>query len=270
VDAPVEIQGLSGDMEITSELPRFVHVTIRGARQQLECVIDLQDATEGENIIPLRDYIESPTGLAVEVSQVNPSQITLILEKTVSKEVPVNVPVEGDPADGFDIYEKIVDPDKVTITGPRSHIEDIEEISTEAIDLNGLKQDMNFRVGLNVNDGMIRPSITDSIWVEIRIGPHRTLYVVKKATVDVGNESLIASPKQIDIQVMAPENLQPELVPGKFSVTIEPENFDEATSAVEVKPLIGFQRDWVGKIKVLGTIPSEVTIRKIDSDSLKQ
>ncbi|MEJ2244983.1 MAG: YbbR-like domain-containing protein, partial [Acidobacteriota bacterium] len=233
--------------------------------------IDLQNTEEGLNRFTLTgDNIKSQKGLGVEVSKINPSQVTLMLERRVSKEVPIAVKVEGKVADGFDIYETITDPEKVEITGPRSHIEDVEEISTDIIDLNGLKQDVNFGVGLNVNDGMIRPTRTDPIWVEILIGPHRKLYVVKKATVDVGNESLIASPKQIDIQVMAPVNLQPELVPGKFSVTIEPENFDEATSAVEVKPLIGFQRDWVGKIKVLGTIPSVVTIRKIDSDSPKQ
>jgi YbbR domain-containing protein len=243
---------------------------MRGTSQSLTCTIDLQNAKEGENKFTLTgNDIKSQKGFGVEVSKINPSQVTLMLEGRVTKEVPIAVQLEGKVADGFDIYETITNPEKVEITGPRSHIEDVEEIPTEVIDLNGLKRDVNFGVGLNVNDGMIRPSITDPIWVEIRIGPHRELYVVKKATVGVGNESLVASPKQIDIQVMAPENLRPELVPENFSVTIGPENFDQATS-VKAKPLIGFQKDLAGKIKVLGTIPSEVIIRKIDSDSPKQ
>jgi YbbR domain-containing protein len=271
VAASVRVINLPPQMEISSDFPSEVQVTMRGTSQPLTCTIDLQNAKEGTNKFNLTgNDIKSQKGLGVEVSKINPSQVTLILEGRVSKEVPIAVQVEGDVADGFDIYETITDPEKVEITGPRSHIEDVEEISTEKIDLNGLKQDVNFRVDLNVNDGMIHPSITDPIWVEIRIGPHRKLYVVKKVTVAVGNESLVASPEQIDIQVKAPENLQPKLVPNNFSVTIGPGNYDEATSPVKAKPLIIFQRDWVGKIKVLGTIPSEVTIRKIESDSPKQ
>jgi YbbR domain-containing protein len=271
VTAQVRVINLPPQMEISSDFPSEVQVTMRGMSQPLTCTIDLQNAKEGENKFTLTgNDIKSQKGFGVEVSKINPSQVTLMLEGRVSKEVPIAVKVMGKVASGYDIYETTTDPEKVEITGPRSHIEGVKEIPTEVIDLNGLKRDMNFRVDLNVKDGLIRPSVTDSIWVEIRIGPHRKLYVVKKATVGVGNESLVASPKQIDIQVMAPENLQPELVPDNFSVTIGPENFDQANSAVKAKPLIGFQRDWVGKIKVLGTIPSEVTIRKIDSGSPKR
>jgi len=271
VEASVEIQGLPGDMEITSELPRSVQVTIRGARQELKCVIDLQDTKEGENIIPLRDYIKSTRGLAVEVSRVDPSQITLMLEKTVSKEVAVSVPVEGDPADGFDIYEKILNPDRVTITGPQSRVTQIEEISTEVVDINDRRQSANFLVRLNLGDGNIRSSLSNPVEVEIRIGPNRQDYTVKDVPLSYAYKSYDVTPKKIDIRLLAPVSLKEALVPRNFNTTIAPRDLEGANFPIHVKPIIAFQEEsWIGFVKIIGTTPPEVEVDKIETETPKQ
>ena len=107
VMAPVKVQGVPAGMEISSGLPSTVQVTIRGAAENLACNIDLRDAREGENRIFTQDHIEAPSGFGMEVFQVNPSQVILMLEKTISKPVPITIPVQGEVADGFEIYEKI-------------------------------------------------------------------------------------------------------------------------------------------------------------------
>jgi YbbR domain-containing protein len=264
VTAPVKVQVPEG-MEISSGLPSTVQVTIRGTAQSLTCNIDLKDAKEGENKITLtRDNIEAPNRLGIEVTQVNPSQITLMLEKTISKMVPITVPVQGEVADGYEIYEKIPSPSVVEITGPRSYIKPVEEVSTDVIDVSDLDQNFKIPVSLNFKDGTIRSSITDPIWVEIRVGPRRKEFYVNNVPLVIKDESYTATPQQVDIHIMAPENLQPELVPDNFSATILTQNLDKSTLTAKVKPVISYREGWRGEIKEMGTRPPEVTVRKRD------
>jgi YbbR domain-containing protein len=257
------ISRLPDGMEISRGLPSTVQVTIRGAAQNLTCNIDLQNYDEGEHRITLtKDNIETSTGFGIEVSQFNPSQITLTLEKTLANYVPITVPVQGEVATGFEIYEKIPNMKVVQITGPRSHIEPIKEIPTDIIDLSGLDQTSRYQVYLNFEDGSIRSSITDPIWVEIRIGPRRKDYTVTNVPVEVEDASYVVSPKQINIRVMAPENLQPQLVPDNFSAKIPTQDLNESNLPARIRPVISYQEDWIGKIKEMGTRPSEVTVSR--------
>ena len=268
VTAPVKVQGVPSGMEISSGLPSTVQVTIRGAAQSLTCNIDMKDAREGENRITLtKDHIEAPNRLGIEVTQINPSQVTLMLEKTITKPVPITVPVQGEVEDGYEIYEKIPSPRVVEIEGPRSHIEPVEEVSTDVIDVSDLDQNFKIPVSLNFKDGTIRSSITDPIWVEIRVGPRRKEYYVNNVPLVIKDGSYIAAPKQVDIHIMAPENLQPELVPGNFSATILTQNLDKSALPAKVKPVISYREDWRGEIKEMGTRPSVVTVRKRDQES---
>lgn len=265
VAASVRVQGLPAGMEISSGLPPTVQVTIRGSAQDLTCNINLQNATEGDKKITLtKENIEGPKGLGIEVSQVNPSQVTLMLEKTISKLVPIAVPEQGKVASGYEIYDKIPKPGEVEIEGPRSHIEPVEEVSTDIIDVSDLDQDSNYQVSLNFKDGAIRSSITSPIWVEIRIGPRRKEYFINKVSLEIDDESYVSSPKQIDIRVMAPEDLQPELVPGNFSAKIVTRNLDASELPAKVRPLVSYPADWKDRIKEMGTRPSEVTVLKKD------
>ena len=230
VIAPVKVL-VPPNMEITSELPPTVQVTIRGKSQPLDCIIDLQKAEEGENKIVLTDeQIKSPNGLGFQVSQVNPSYVTLALEEKISKRVPIAVRVQGDPVEGFEVYDRFPNPDKVEITGPRSHVTPVKEVHTEIIDLTGQNRTANFRVKLDFEDGKIQSSLSDPIWVEIRIGPDRKDYFIKNVPLILDNESYASSPKQIDIRVMAPESLKRDLVPDNFSATIVTKNLEGAAS----------------------------------------
>jgi len=143
--ANVEVQ-VQPHMEISNDRPISVEVTMRGPassnmyinQSPPVCIINLQNAKEGEQAVTLTtDNIKAPKGSGYEILQVNPNRVVLKLERTISKEVPINVPIRGHVAGGFEIFRKILNPSTVVVTGPRSHIESIKEVSTEAITLNG-------------------------------------------------------------------------------------------------------------------------------------
>jgi YbbR domain-containing protein len=270
VNAPVEVQ-VPPQMEISSGLPSTVQVTMRGTSQQLTCFIDLQNAKEGENKITLtEDNIKAPKGFRVEVSQVKPSQVVLKLERTVSKTVPILVPVRGDVARGFEIYAKVPNPPVATITGPRSHIEPVKDVSTEIITLNGQEEDANFQVGLNFRDGAIRSALPNSVWVEIQVGPRRKTFTVLRVPLKIDAKVYAVKPKQISVLVMAPESLKEDLVPDNFSAAVDERSLKDAEFPVKLKPEIGFIEKWKGIVMVTGTKPSEVTVRRIESESSRQ
>jgi YbbR domain-containing protein len=181
VAVPLEVQ-LPRHMEITNEPPTTVEVTMRGAAfsnmlfsQPLpNCVVDLQGAAEGEHVIKMSPgNVRVPKGSGIEVLQVNPARIVIVLQQTVSKEVPVTVPIRGTPAQGFEIYSKQIIPPSVIISGPRSHIERINEISTEAVSINDQRQSSRFFVSLNLKDNFVRASLNNPVQVDVLIGPRR-------------------------------------------------------------------------------------------------
>jgi YbbR domain-containing protein len=181
VRIPIQVQ-LPSQMEITSERPTMIEVTMRGAAfsnvwfgQPLpNCIVNLQNANEGEHTVQLSaDNIQVPKGSGIEVLQVNPAKALIILQKTISRLVPISAPIQGEPARGFEVYGKQIRPSSIVITGPRLHIEPVREIFTEAVSIRDQKQSGRFFVGFNIKDNLIRTAQNNPVQVDIEIGPRR-------------------------------------------------------------------------------------------------
>jgi YbbR domain-containing protein len=181
VTIPLEVQ-VPSQMEIVNERVTTIEVTMRGAAISSKwfnsplptCVIDLQRAQEGEHAVTLTpDNVRVPKGSGIEILQLNPTRVLLLLERTVSKEVPIIVPIRGKPPRGFEIYGKSQYPTSLLVTGPRSRIESLTEVSTEAVSLIEQKQSARFSVNLSLKNNAIRTSWVNPIQVDIQIGPHR-------------------------------------------------------------------------------------------------
>jgi YbbR domain-containing protein len=128
VTIPLEVQ-LPSQMEIVNDRMTTVEVTMRGANLSGKwfnnplptCVIDLQKAREGEHTVTLtRDNVRVPKGSGIEILQVNPARVLLVLERTVSKDVPIVVPLRGKVPHGFEVLGQTQNPTRLTVTGPRS------------------------------------------------------------------------------------------------------------------------------------------------------
>lgn len=270
VSVPLEVQ-VPRQMEITHERPTSVEVTMRGAAfssmwfsQPLPtCVVDLQGANEGEHVITLTpENVKTSKGSGIEVLQVNPARVTLVLEQTVSKEVPIVVPVRGEPASGFDVYGRFSKPPTIVITGPRSRIEPVREIPAEAVSISGQKQPVRFFVALNTKDNAIRTPLNNPVQVDIQIGPRRKLFTVAQIPVATDDPTYVISPKQIAVQVLAPADSAAELAPADFRAFVSTKNLN-AAPPVKTKPQVGIVNNKLsGDVIIKDVYPSEVVIRK--------
>ncbi len=267
IAVPLEVQ-VPRQMEITNERPTSIEVTMRGAvwfNQVLpSCVVDLQKAAEGRHVVALTpENIRIPKGSGIEVLQVNPVRVTLVLERTTSKEVPIVVPIRGEPFRGFEIYGKSSKPSSVIVTGPRSHIEPVSEVATETVPINGQKQSVRSYVSLNIKDNAVRTSLSNPVQVDIQIGPRRKLYTITRVPVAADDAAYAASPGHISIQVLASPDLMEQLTPANFDVKVETKGLETSKLPIKVKPLVRLLNNMKGTVTLKDIQPSEVVVNRI-------
>jgi YbbR domain-containing protein len=157
---------LSNNFEITNLPVTEVALVITGDKRKTDDIksenlivsIDLTDAKAGEQIIQLTPEtvnVALPTG--VKVVEVQPNKIAVKIEMVEEREIPVRAETEGKLAEGFEIYNTVILPQKVRVRAPSSFIKSLEFISTEKINIDGRQTDFTAqRVQLNI----LNPRIT--------------------------------------------------------------------------------------------------------------
>jgi hypothetical protein len=266
---PLEVR-VPRQMEIINKRPGSIEVTMRGApvsnlwfSQPLPtCVIDLQKADEGEHIVSLTSgNIKVSQGSGIEILQVNPARVTIILESTVSKEIPIVTPVRGEPAKGFEVYGKSLKPSSVILSGPRSRIAEIRDVRTAPISLEGRSESCQFFVDFNLKDASIRTSVQNPILVEFSIGPARQLHTITGVPVVVDDDAFFATPKQIEIQVLAKPDLISNITPMNFRASVSAKTSSSPESSIRIKPAVQILNNFNGSMVIKGIHPSTVKLR---------
>lgn len=191
---PLEYQNIPAELELTGEPPASVDVRIRGASSLLArlepgevvAVLDLHGARPGQRLFHLlTDQVRVPFG--VEVTQVAPPTLSLTLERSGRRRVPVVPEIEGEPAPGFVAGRVTVDPPFVEVTGPESRLNAIREATTEPISVQGAMADVRDRVTIGVADAALRLNEPRSAAVVVEIVPAPIERSVKDVRVRVRN-----------------------------------------------------------------------------------
>ena len=103
----------------------------------------------------------------VSVVQVVPSQLRLSFDTRLSREVEVHPRVTGNFASGDQIVRIDADPPRITITGPRHHVEKIDAAITDPIDASGTLGSAVFTTNAYVPDPLVQVSQGTSIRVTV-------------------------------------------------------------------------------------------------------
>jgi YbbR domain-containing protein len=168
-------------LEISNDPPRTVDVMLTGSRSKLDdltsldlvATVDISDQRAGERVLRLADkaQIALPQGIKVDAFQ--PSAIPIRLEEIVNRQVAVEPKLEGQPAEGFEVYSAYPSKGSVGVRGPASRVNAIQNIATESIWLAGHKENFTAsNVALDVPDpkvDLLEPMIN----VAIEIGERR-------------------------------------------------------------------------------------------------
>jgi YbbR domain-containing protein len=118
--------------------------------EDIEAFIDLDRySNEGTYRVPVQIRKKgSALGVVPLEISVLPIEITLVLEKKIRLDIPVFPVFRGTIASGYEIASQTIFPENVAVEGPRSSVEALFEFNTEAISLEGRRD--NFSVIVNI------------------------------------------------------------------------------------------------------------------------
>jgi len=270
ITVPLEIQNTPRNTVITNDRPTSVELTIRGSVANVwfgatvpACVIDLRGTGEGERIIPLTPAnVRIPRGAGLEVLAVSPPRVTLVLERTSSKTVPIRAALEGDVAPGFQIYSISVTPQNVILTGPRSHLVPITHVSTETIPIQAQRQTLRTFVHLNIPDPMIQTSQVRPVEVNLEVGEHRRTYTISQVPIVVDDPSVTVHPARVALQLLVPVSLKKNPTPADFTATVSSRDLAESSPEGRVKPQVHPVAGLSPAVVIKEVIPPMVAVRR--------
>jgi YbbR domain-containing protein len=118
-----------------------------------------------------RSHIDLPVD--VKLRRAVPAQVRLRFERRAFAEVPVRVRFSSPPPDGYRIARQQVRPQTLQIVGPQSHVNRVEYVETDPMDLSRVVGSAQFRVHAFVADPQVR-FVSSSI-VEVTISLEKTV-----------------------------------------------------------------------------------------------
>lgn len=176
VRAPIVFQNVPPNLEISSESAPEAQIRVRGPERvirqlrsntnEVQAEIDLAGAQPQERTFDLTaQQVRHPRDLMVV--QIVPSQLHLAFDTRQTRDVEVHPRVTGNFPAGEQIVKVDADPARVTITGPRHHVEKIDAATTDPIDATGTRGSAVFTTNVYVPDPLVQVQGTTSIRVTV-------------------------------------------------------------------------------------------------------
>jgi YbbR domain-containing protein len=141
---PLELREIPRNMMVVGNVPGFVSVRLQGqegivrrlSSKDLTAFISLSGATPGqENFSITQSNITVPSN--IRVTSVKPSEVSLTVEKVVTRTLPVRADLVGSPVPGYIVSRVEITPAAVTVAGPESSIRNLRSVFTQNLDLDG-------------------------------------------------------------------------------------------------------------------------------------
>ena len=227
---PLEFQGIPANMEITGETATEVSVQLRASSTLLNemspadvaGIIYLAGEGPGSKEEALTSAnIQTPFG--VEVLRIEPLRVQFNLERTLTRTLPVQEVVEGEPAEDYEVITSFVIPSTVTVVGPASNIGPLESMLTTSIRIDGARSTVREFADLNVSDPLVRLESFSQyeVHVEIReVRTENTYNVALEPSLDDPSLWLI-EPASIEVLVQGPKSLMAEFDPSNLYFTMD-------------------------------------------------
>ncbi|MCK6474213.1 MAG: hypothetical protein L6R28_21035 [Planctomycetes bacterium] len=269
-----------------TELPEL-QVEVRGMRRRLQYFTGeylqpdftevLKNLPEGPNEITLRpqDIRVDERMPEVQVVAIRKPTITLKLNRTYTKELPVRARVVGKLRPGFNASDIKITPDRVSVQSSRN-LDDVDVAFTEPIDVDGRDESLSLDVAIDsrakeYGDAVLLTDRTVAVHLEIRRedfsreikGVPLLVFAPQGASLRAGVETLdvVVTGAPDDIRNLGPENVRLYVEwPEEWDLKAEGEQ-EKPAKRVQVKcvPIPGV-RVGAGKDAPLPTVEVRGTV----------
>ena len=166
IEVPMEVLVPAGFV-ISAPYQEKISFIVKGDRgdavseitaEDYHAYVDLSQITRaGQYTMPVQ-YTRRGTALnsSVFIDSIEPAQASIAIEEKLSKEVTIRADMKGAPRIGYVMTRYGISPERVSISGPSSRIEGIDEITTGPIILSGKSESFTTNVTLLVPDPFIK------------------------------------------------------------------------------------------------------------------
>jgi len=269
VTVPVEFRNVPRDLETTGDAVNNVDVRVRASpglinsldSGKLLATIDLAGASEGERIVQITPgMIQVPYGF--RVIKITPSLLTLNLERTERKTVPIRPRVMGRPARGFEVAEVVADPAEVRVAGPRSRVQEIESAFTEPVSVEGADHTATVLVNVGLEDPLLRLEEGSRVEVTAHVREAQQTRTFEGLRVAAQGRPARLTPSRVAVTVAGPVSQVRVLEAAHLTayVTLPREGAVPPRLPVAIDVASGH-----AGISVLETRPAEVSVRLLRS-----
>ncbi len=178
VEVPVEITGIPADMVVADDVVNKVYARINGpgtlvrraAAERMVQRVNLAGMGLGEHVFQIMpEDLRLPAG--VSVMRVSPARFSITLAAKISRQVQVRPALKGELAEGYEVAEINLTPPKVTVSGTRKDVENVDWIWTVRMEVTGLKSSTNIRAGLRLPRGKSLHLEPMTVEAEIKVRP---------------------------------------------------------------------------------------------------
>jgi YbbR domain-containing protein len=175
ISIPLDFRNIPTSLIIIKNPEESINVRISGPANRLrglspknvKAIIDLSDAKPGTaEFIIQPEHITLPRGL--RVTMVSPASLMLRFDTLLKKSLPVEAILVGKPSEGFKLTGVSVDPPTVDIVGAQLELRGLQRISTEEVDISGLKKNEIRKVPLNLAGLHIKSISKEEVKVNLR------------------------------------------------------------------------------------------------------
>lgn len=241
---PLEMRNLPTTWEILESVSQ-VEVAIRGfssvikklTPNDIDVYIDLSNVVAGMNSFLITpDDIVTPVG--VSVIQVSPSDISVAVDATTQKAIPVEPVVRGNPAEGYLLSSLSVEPKTVTVTGAQSLLKSLVKVETETVAIDNADKTVSKKVKIRLPHPNFRIEHDDekTVTVNAQILPEMMERVFEDIPVQgekVDTRTVTFSPKTVTLLVQGPKTVLSQLLLTDIAVFIDTRAFPAGQSSVQ-------------------------------------
>ena len=163
VRVPIEFQHVPAHLEISSVTIPEAQIRVRGPERlirglrstDIHAELELGDAMPGERTFDLTAR-QIRHDRELHVVQVVPGQVHLSFDTRLTREVEIHPRVTGNFVEGEQIGKVVVDPERISITGPKHHVEMVDAATTDPVDASGTRTHATFVTNVYVPDPLVQ------------------------------------------------------------------------------------------------------------------
>ncbi len=249
--------------------PNRVRVRLRGDEARIFGVLEediraYADFREHRSDGDFRaNILVEPSGTALDLEaleiSVEPTYVTVTLEEKRIRSLEVVPNIVGFPPPGYELSDYRLSPTTVDVVGPRSRLEDVTQIVTEAISLSGRTTNFSERVRLVRPDPLVElpgGNIVDFRALIVETVVQTTFDDIDIAVVDLDPElTYVADRESGSIRVQGKQLDVEGVPPGRIGLFVDAGGIAEpGTYTLPVRPQIP------GGILVLGIDPARIEL----------